>query len=117
MDQIEQKVHEVVVRVCRQRSPDLAKVDNSQRLTAELGLSSLDFARVIAILELELGADPFNCGVPVTDVRTVGDLCDAYRTAASGPAETSDAPPAANFETCTSRAAARRSALTGRSSH
>jgi hypothetical protein len=107
MDRIEQKVHEVVLRVCRQRNPDLSKVENRQRLTAELGLTSLDFARTIAILEMELGTDPFACQVPITDVRTVGDLCQAYQIAANPPKETA----ATTFETNCSRAAARRSAV------
>ena len=87
MDQIERKVHEVLLRVGQQRNPGLVKVENGQRLTAELGLTSLDFARIIAILELELEADPFSCQAPITNLRTVGDLCEAYRRAQTAPAE------------------------------
>ncbi|HVC96393.1 MAG TPA: hypothetical protein VND64_22095 [Pirellulales bacterium] len=83
MDHIEEKVHEVVLRVCRQRTPAISKIDNGQRLTGELGLASLDFARIIAILEMDLGTDPFSCQSPITGMRTVGDLCDAYRKAAN----------------------------------
>ncbi|HUY34157.1 MAG TPA: acyl carrier protein [Pirellulales bacterium] len=105
MDHIEQKVHEVVLRVCKQRSPAVSKVDNGQRLTSELGLTSLDFARIIALLELELGADPFSCQSPITNMRTVGDLCHAYRAGQRAPAE---APVAAAFAAGDSRASARR---------
>jgi len=87
MDHIEEKVHEVVLRVCQQRSPAISKIDNGQRLTGELGLASLDFARIIAILEIDLGTDPFSCQSPITGMRTVGDLCDAYRKAQCAPAE------------------------------
>jgi hypothetical protein len=87
MDQIERTVHHVVLRVARDRSPNLflppaqAGVANGQHLTTDLGLTSLDIARIIAVLELELGADPFASLVAITDVRTVSDLCAAYRKA------------------------------------
>jgi acyl carrier protein len=115
MDEIEQKVHEVVLRVARQRSEKVTKVENSHRLTVELGLTSLDFARIIAILEMELGADPFGHGPAIaspaitcsaiTDMRTVGDLCQAYR-ATQGPSQDKDITGA--FTASESRAAARR---------
>ncbi|HEV3003357.1 MAG TPA: acyl carrier protein [Pirellulales bacterium] len=109
MDEIEQKVREVVLRVARQRSADVSNVDNGHRLTVELGLTSLDFARIIAILEMELGADPFGRCSAITDMRTVGDLCQAYR-AALGKTRENDA--AGAFAASESRAAARRSAGT-----
>ncbi len=87
MDHIEEKVHEVVLRVCQQRTPAVSKIDNGHRLTGELGLASLDFARIIAILEMDLGTDPFSCQSPITGMRTVGDLCDAYRKAQRAPSE------------------------------
>jgi acyl carrier protein len=57
--------------------PDLLLVD-------QLGLRSLDLARIVAVLELELGVDPFSELVPITTVRTVADLYRAYDPA--GPA-------------------------------
>lgn len=53
-------------------------------LTGDLGLRSLDLAHVIAILEAELGADPFARLVPITSIRTVGDLVEAYRKCLAG---------------------------------
>jgi acyl carrier protein len=86
MDKIEQKVHEVVRRVSQQRSAALPSVENRHRLTGELGLTSLDIARVIAILEMELGVDPFTRHAAITDMRTLGDLCEAYRAGLGAPA-------------------------------
>jgi acyl carrier protein len=111
MDQVEQSVHRVVLRIARQRSPDVSGVENAQRLTAELGLESMDLARIIAVLELELGADPFAGLVSITDVRTVGDLCEAYRRALSQTPGAS-APP--SNTTSLDRAEARRSARSRR---
>ena len=48
------------------------------RLNADLGLTSLDLASLVAALEMKLKADPFQELVPITSVRTVGDLEAAY---------------------------------------
>ena len=47
-------------------------------LVEDLGLRSLDLARIIAKLEVKLDADPFAELVSVTSIRTPGDLCAAY---------------------------------------
>ncbi|MFD0021845.1 phosphopantetheine-binding protein [Streptomyces sp. NPDC058382] len=44
----------------------------------ELGLNSLLLARLIIQLEMELGVDPFEEEYVISDVRTVGALCEAY---------------------------------------
>jgi acyl carrier protein len=48
------------------------------RLNADLGLTSLDLAILVAALEMKLQVDPFQELVPITSVRTVGDLEGAY---------------------------------------
>jgi acyl carrier protein len=48
------------------------------RLNADLGLTSLDLASLVAALEVKLKADPFQELVPITSIRTVGDLEAAY---------------------------------------
>lgn len=105
MDTIELKVHEVVLRVSRQRSAALPSLENRHRLTSELGLTSLDIARVIAVLELELGVDPFTRHAAITDMRTLGDLCQAYRAGLGAP---ESEPVADVFASSEKRAAARR---------
>ena len=73
----------------REAAGDLA-VGPASRLSADLGLKSIDLAQLGAILEQELDADPFAELVPITSVRTVGDLCDAYLRALSGEEPTAD---------------------------
>ena len=48
------------------------------RLNADLGLTSLDLATLVAALEMKLKVDPFQELVPITSVRTIGDLEAAY---------------------------------------
>jgi acyl carrier protein len=107
MDHLERIVQEIVLRVVREKSPETTCVENGQGLTAGLGLDSLDIARLIAVLELKLGVDPFASLVAITDVRTVGDLCAAYRSARGSPAEANTVP---SFAASVQRAKARRSA-------
>ncbi|HWY85265.1 MAG TPA: hypothetical protein VNX28_01000 [Gemmataceae bacterium] len=108
MDTVERTVLEVVLRVAREKFAETASVKNGDRLTAGLGLDSLDIARIIAVLELKLDVDPFAGVAAITDVRTVGDLCAAYRAALASPAA-ADPPPALGASV--KRAAARRAAL------
>jgi acyl carrier protein len=107
MDNLDRMIHDLVLRIAREKSPEVACVDNDHRLAAGLGLDSLDIARLVAVLELKVGADPFAKLVSITDVRTVGDLCAAYRIALSAPVEADAAP---SFATQVKRAEARRSA-------
>ena len=53
-------------------------LDEEQLLVDQLGLTSLHLARLIAVLEIELDVDPFSDDVPITSVRTVRDLLEAY---------------------------------------
>jgi acyl carrier protein len=92
MADVVQTVHAVLFRIIQHETPPVAQIQASDRLTVELGLKSLDLARLITILELELGVDPFARLVAITDIRTVGDLCEAYRRALSP--ESAMAPPA-----------------------
>ena len=79
----EEIIHQVLLGIVQQKAPSVTKLANENRLTVELGLKSLEIARLVALLELELGVDPFAHLVAITDVRTVGDLCNAYRRALS----------------------------------
>jgi len=63
---------------------DIAPED---RLNADLGLTSLDLASLVAALEMKLKADPFQEVVPITSVRTIGDLEAAYVKCFCNPGE------------------------------
>lgn len=51
---------------------------DTTKLNADLSMTSMDFATLVADLEVAFSADPFMDRVSVTSVRTVGDLVQAY---------------------------------------
>ena len=57
----------------------IAPIGSGDRLIENLGLTSFALAEIVARLNAALAADPFRGSLAFTDVRTVGDLCRAYR--------------------------------------
>lgn len=78
MENVSDVVIEVIRGVVREQYPEVEEVRAEQGLVEDLGLKSLDLARIVAKLDLELGVDPFSETVAITSIRTVGDLCTAY---------------------------------------
>lgn len=56
-------------------------INHSDMLNANLGFSSLDLARLIAILEMRLNIDLTLELISVSQIKTVKDLVKAYMTA------------------------------------
>ena len=79
--QIESIVHGRIRAVLAERAGEVARLSATDKLSATLGLSSLDLAFLVAELEAELGVDPFAKLVSITSVRSVGDLVRAYQQA------------------------------------
>ena len=79
--QIETIVHDRIRAVLAERVGEAARLSGTEKLSATLGLSSLDLAFLVAELEAELGVDPFAKLVSITSVRSVGDLVRAYQQA------------------------------------
>jgi acyl carrier protein len=79
--QIESIVHDRIRAVVAERVGEVARLSGSEKLSATLGLSSLDLAFLVAELEAELGVDPFAKLVSITSVRSVEDLVRAYQQA------------------------------------
>jgi len=79
--QIESIVHGRIRAVLAERAGEVARLSSTDKLSATLGLSSLDLAFLVAELEAELGVDPFAKLVSITSVRSVGDLVRAYQQA------------------------------------
>jgi len=75
--EIEKQIHTLLT----EKALPVRKLDPKDRLSDSLGLSSLDLAILVSELELSFGADPFATLVPITDIRTFGDLTNAYRLA------------------------------------
>jgi len=75
------KIKQVVLEELRQvldKLPAGLEIDEDMNLNADLGMSSLQLAELVATLEDRCGWDPFREHVPITEVRTVGDLITAY---------------------------------------
>jgi acyl carrier protein len=76
--EIEQTIRLAIADVLRRRGHEVPPFDEDALLVAT-GLTSLDLAALIARLEQRWKVDPFLEAVPITEVRTVADLCRAYR--------------------------------------
>ncbi|MEV0533669.1 phosphopantetheine-binding protein [Kitasatospora sp. NPDC050463] len=74
----QETVKAVLIEIVNEVAEPVEHLDEDQLLVDQLGLTSLHLARLVAVLEMELGTDPFSDEVPITGVRTVGDLLDAY---------------------------------------
>ncbi|MFQ5565792.1 MAG: acyl carrier protein [Paracoccaceae bacterium] len=74
---VEETVTGTVAAVMTARDLDPGMIEPQARLSETLGLRSLDLAQIVLTLEEELKVDPFQT-IPITSIRTVGDLTDAY---------------------------------------
>lgn len=97
MERVNEAVFAAVRSVAQEKSLPLESINAHCKLVDDLGFVSLDLARIVAMIELALDADPFARLVPVTSIRTIGDLCAAYArcfapdAAAQGPAPAENA--------------------------
>jgi acyl carrier protein len=81
LGQIESIVHERIRAILAERAEEVTNLSGSEKLSATLGLTSLDLALLVAELEAQLGVDPFAKLVSITSVRSVNDLVRAYQQA------------------------------------
>ncbi|MEW6736113.1 MAG: acyl carrier protein [Acidobacteriota bacterium] len=79
MDNLEKIIHKVILDIANQRSTFLDRIDSNHLLVEDLRFGSLDIAQLVATLECKLGIDPFTTQITITRIRTVDDLCNAYR--------------------------------------
>jgi acyl carrier protein len=86
--EIERILREEISQILEEKPPEARvspeRITREQRLGPDLGLTSLDLAQLVAVVEGRLEADPFQELVPITSVRNVGDLCKAYERFFSG---------------------------------
>jgi acyl carrier protein len=78
MVDLDAEIEATLRQVAGDRGRVLDSIRGESSLVRDLGFESLDLARIIAILYMKLQADPFSRLVPITSVRTVGDLQAAY---------------------------------------
>jgi len=76
--ELEAVIREKIRAVLEERGGAVPAIRGADTLNGALGFSSLDLAIVVAELESTLGVDPFLRIVPITSVRTVEDLVEAY---------------------------------------
>jgi acyl carrier protein len=74
-------VLQVILEVAKQQRPELSTTRLEHSLTRDLGLDSLDFAQIVAELEIRLGTDPFRREA-ASGIVTVGDLVSIYERVA-----------------------------------
>lgn len=109
MDKYDAAVHQVLTDLMEEERSETNELNKDDRLVEDLGFSSLNMARIIAILEDQFGTDPFSKSVAITSIRTVGDLAGAYRQTLE--AEARDPVRVTPLTQSQQRAAARRAAL------
>ena len=78
---IESVIEEQIHIILEEKSRPVRKLSSANKLNDTLGLSSLDLAILVSELELAFDADPFAELVPITSIRTIGDLVNSYRLA------------------------------------
>jgi acyl carrier protein len=76
--EIRQTIRRVIIEIV-ERSRRTVPAFGDDDLLVDTGLASLDLAALVARLERVWRVDPFLEAVAITEIRTVGDLCRAYR--------------------------------------
>jgi acyl carrier protein len=76
--EISEAVRNQIGLLLDEKGVPVRNLEPDDRLNADLGLTSLDLATLVAALEMKLKADPFQELIPITSVRTIGDLEAAY---------------------------------------
>ena len=74
---VEETVNATVAAVMAARDLDPGRIEPLAKLSETLGLRSMDLAQIVLTLEDDLNTDPFQ-EIPITSIRTVGDLIQAY---------------------------------------
>ncbi len=77
-NRVTKTVLDTITELLHEQGLESGGIDESAKLVDTLGLKSMDIAQIVLVLEDELDADPFQ-EIPITSVRTVGDLINAYR--------------------------------------
>lgn len=76
-----ESIDQVLHTIMQQRGLNPVPLEEQHKVVADLGFASLDVAQLIALLEIELGVDPFADGISLQEVHTVGELYRVYQDA------------------------------------
>lgn len=74
---VEEMVNATIASIMTARDLDPGAIAPLAKLSETLGLRSMDLAQIVLTLEDDLNTDPFQA-IPITSIRTVGDLTQAY---------------------------------------
>lgn len=76
---IQNTLYKFIKQIAAEQSLAIQPLENSLALVDDLGFRSIDIATLVAMLEQEFNVDPFMEGnAAITDIRTVGDICQVY---------------------------------------
>ena len=78
VENIENKIIDEISSIITMNESEIKTILPGSQLSDDLGLSSLDYAQLIAALEIRFEADPFAEQTPITSIRTVRDLTEVY---------------------------------------
>lgn len=79
MENVKEKINSVLRDIQLRNSYKSKELNDECKIVQDLGFSSLDIAELIALLEMELGVDPFSEGVSIMDVHKIGELHQVYQ--------------------------------------
>ena len=78
LNNIKLKINEVLKEIQQRNDYPTKALNEDVKIVNGLGFSSLDVAELVAVLEMELGVDPFSAGVSIMSVQSIGDLYRVY---------------------------------------
>lgn len=81
LSELEQAVHNEIMHILNEKELSIHALDNDMTLNATIGMTSLELARLVSVLDDKFGVDPFMELIPITSIRTIGDLINAYQQA------------------------------------
>lgn len=82
--EVEQAVHGEIHRLLSGRDRTVPEISAELRLETDLGFTSLELVKLIAALDSNLHVDLLAQNILVADLRTVGDISQAYQKSLSG---------------------------------
>ncbi|WP_444997939.1 phosphopantetheine-binding protein [Aliikangiella sp. IMCC44359] len=78
MSQVFEVLKKSIVAIQEQLGYQKLEVLPNSSLLNDLGFASLDIAQLVAMMEKELGTDPFSKGATLDQVNTVEDMVNLY---------------------------------------
>ncbi len=77
--EVKETIENILKEIANNNKKVLPELQSHLELVDDLGFTSLNVAELIANLEEQLEMDPFQDeDVMITDIRTIGDLCNVY---------------------------------------